>query len=662
MPNNIVNNLLFFVVFFFSVLCYSQHEKSNKNSSIILRDSTLVNSRKKMDSIAAFYHGKKIGLFLTFSRKSILLSRLLKDTSSFASTYKNMARSYSLNNELGLAVQHIDSSYKYYKAIKDTNNIISALTNKGAFYRNGGDLNESLKIYTEALEIVKDIDSTKINYDHYLLYNHLGVFYVETKKFDKAKFFYQKALSTCRLLKNMPSELSVKINLGAVASKEKKYNLALTYYYDVVKKADSINAQLVRAISRGNIAYVYYHQNRYQESIQYANEGFTLLNELNVNNGYRPIYRVNFLHTLGVANIEIGNYKLAEKHLIEGIKISDQYGLQSTLIMCNEGMYKLKLKEKNFKKALYYFQEHIKAKDSMFSVETLNEINKIESEKELSEKEKELTVLSIEKAESEQRIRGKYIQYIIFAIIVIVILIILILLYNQSNKAILAKNNQRILESELHALRSQMDPHFIFNTLNSVQNFILKSNKIEAYNYLIKFSDSIRLILENSKDSFIEIQKELDLINLYVDLQGLRFRNKIKYVQDIDPTVLYDTLKIPAMIIQPIIENAILHGLVNKKEGGVVALTLKHEGDCIQCVIEDNGIGRQEAMRRKRGTSKKHLSISTMNTAERIKILERNANKKVTYQIEDLFSKNGVSLGTRVSIILPILKPHDTET
>ncbi len=659
---NTLNKFLLILALFLSALCHSQYEKSNKNSSIISRDSILLKSRERLDSIAASYHGIKKDLFLTFSLKSILISRLLKDTSAFAGTYKNMARSYAVNNELKLAVQYIDSSYKYYEVIKDTNNIISALANKGTFYRNAGNLEESLKIYTKTLEIIKDIDSTKINYDHYFFYNNLGIFYKETKKIEKAKFFYQKALAVSRLIKKLPIELSVQLNLATLASQEKKYDLALSYYFDVQEKADSMNVKLVSAISRANIAYAYYNTNRYYKSIQFANEGMVLLNDLNTSNGYRPIYKINFLHTLGVSNMEIGNFKLAEKHLLEGIRISKQFGLQSTFINCNEEMYKLKLKENDSKKALFYFQEYIKARDSMFSIEKLNEINKIDSSKELSDKQKELIDLSIKKTESEQRIRVKYIQYIIFAIILIVILIILMLLYNQRNKAVLAKKNQKILESELHALRSQMDPHFIFNTLNSVQNFILKSNKIEAYNYLIKFSDAMRLILENSKDSFIEIQKELDLIDLYVDLQELRFRNKIRYVKHIDTEVLDNTLKIPAMIIQPIIENAILHGIVNKEEGGIVSLTLKYKEGCIQCLVEDNGIGRQEAMRRKRGRSKKHLSISTMNTAERIKILEKNANKKVTHQIEDLFSKNGVSLGTRVSIILPILKPNDTET
>ncbi len=652
----------FFLIFFFSSFCYSQNELKEQSINMSLKDSMLFTARKRIDSLSLLLKAEKPNTFLKYSKESLLLSRLLQDTVNFAGTYKAIARCYSLNNQLGLALKNIDSSSKYYKLLKDTTSLVGVLAYKGTFYRNAGYLDESLKVYTAALEIAESVDSTMIGKEHYYLYNNLGIFYKESKKKEKAKFFYQKALKVSRILKSLRAELGIKINLGSVASEEKNYEKALSYYFDVVKIADSLGMKLHSSISRGNMAFAYYNQGKYQKSLQCGNEGLEILDGIKSDPHYRPIYRTNLLHTLGVSTMELENFNLAHKYLQEGIEIANKYGLQSSLIMCNEAMYQLKLKEKNFKKALFYFEEHIKARDSLLSVETLNEINKIESENQLSKKQQELTDLSIEKKKSEERIRSEYIQYIILAAVLIVVLTISLLWYNQRNRTIIAVKNQKLLENELHALRSQMDPHFIFNTLNSVQNFILKSEKIKAYNYLIKFSDAIRLILENSKDSFIELQNELDLIDLYIDLQKLRFRDKIEYKKEIDPELLKETMQIPAMIIQPIVENAILHGIVNRKEGGVVKLSLKYMGNSIECVIEDNGVGRQEAMKNKQGKTKKHLSISSINTTERIRILKKNGYKKVTYYIEDLFSKKGVSLGTRVSIILPILKPNDTET
>ncbi|MFD2189125.1 tetratricopeptide repeat-containing sensor histidine kinase [Aquimarina celericrescens] len=626
------------------------------------KDSLLFTSRKRIDSLSLLLKTEKPKIFLKYSKESLLLSRLLKDTVSFANKYQDIARHYSINNQLILALKNIDSSVKYYRQLKDTSALIGAFAHKATFYRNVGNLDASLKIYNDALELVSEIDSTNVSHEHFFLFNNLGIFYKITKKIRQSRQFYNKALEVCELLNNFNAGLTVKLNLGALSSQERNYNLALAYYKEVLRGADSLQIKLLAGITKGNIGFAYYNLGDYELSLKYTKEGLNLLEKSKSELAYRPVYKTNLLHTLGVSNMELGNFEDAQKYLKEGIRIANKFGIQSSSIVCNEAMYQLKLKEKDFKTALFYFQQHIRARDSLFSVETINKINKIESEKQLSEKQQELTDLSIEKKKSEERIRNKYIQYIILSAVLIVVLTISLLWYNQRNRTVIAVKNQKLLENELHALRSQMDPHFIFNTLNSVQNFILKSEKFEAYNYLIKFSDAIRLILENSKDSFIELKNELELIDLYVDLQKLRFRDKIEYIKEIDPKLLEETIQIPAMIIQPIVENAILHGIVNKKEKGTVKLSLHYICNGIKCVVEDNGVGRKEAIRNKQGKTNRHLSISSINTSERIRILKKNGYKKVTYHIEDLFSKKGVSLGTRVSIILPILKPNDTET
>lgn len=215
---------------------------------------------------------------------------------------------------------------------------------------------------------------------------------------------------------------------------------------------------------------------------------------------------------------------------------------------------------------------------------------------------------------------------------------------------------ERLMEAEQRALRAQVNPHFMFNALNSIQSLISKNNRVEALSNLAKFARLMRKILQHSKYNMIPLQNELDAIKLYLDLESLRFNGKFVYSINVAGSIKTNDLKIPPLLIQPFIENAIWHGILKKEnpEGRVDVNLFDKEG-LLFCEIIDDGVGRsiasQKADLRPEGGTFSGVSI----TKERVKnISRRYANKKVKIEIIDLFDKQEKPCGTKVIIVLPL--------
>lgn len=211
-------------------------------------------------------------------------------------------------------------------------------------------------------------------------------------------------------------------------------------------------------------------------------------------------------------------------------------------------------------------------------------------------------------------------------------------------------DNIKIAESELKALRSQMNPHFIFNALNSIQSFVIKNESKDAQKYLIKFSKLIRAVLENSKNETILLATEIDTLQLYLELELLRASFNFNYKINLSETVKRKPIYIPTMIIQPYIENAILHGLLPLTERkGEINITFKEKDSNLICIIDDNGIGREEAWKIKQKKNTNHLSMGMSVTSERIDRLNRFTS---TFTFVSIIDKcyNDKPMGTTVTI------------
>lgn len=208
----------------------------------------------------------------------------------------------------------------------------------------------------------------------------------------------------------------------------------------------------------------------------------------------------------------------------------------------------------------------------------------------------------------------------------------------------------QMAQTRQQALRAQMNPHFIFNCLNSINGFILQNNAATASTYLIKFSKLIRLILEHSNEKSISLQSEIDALKLYIEMELLRFEKKFSYAITIDPSVPSDYVFVPPLIYQPFIENSIWHGMLHQKKEGRLDVSLTMQSNFLECIIEDNGVGREMSASLKSKTLTQKKSLGLQLTKERLAIMKEQENRNTSVAVYDLVDTEGSAAGTRVVI------------
>lgn len=265
----------------------------------------------------------------------------------------------------------------------------------------------------------------------------------------------------------------------------------------------------------------------------------------------------------------------------------------------------------------------------------------------------------IEQLEKERALKDELIEktntfnYVLIGSIFIVLVFLLLIV-----KALydIRRKNKKIA---LQSLRREMNPHFIFNSLNSVNQFIAQNNEMEANKYLSSYSKLMRNMMENSNNDFIPLSTELDQMKEYLDLEHLRFNEKFSYEIEVDDNLDADALYVPNMLIQPQLENAVWHGLRYKETKGLLSLRVYEEKNTIYIKIEDNGIGLKKSKELKTKNQKAHKSRGLNNTQERVELLNKLYNSSIVIDISD---KIGEDPGVLVTISFPIINKKIVNT
>jgi hypothetical protein len=218
-----------------------------------------------------------------------------------------------------------------------------------------------------------------------------------------------------------------------------------------------------------------------------------------------------------------------------------------------------------------------------------------------------------------------------------------------------AETDKELIFSQLENLRSQMNPHFIFNALNSIQEYILTSEKETASTFLVKFSRLMRIYLEHSKESEVPLEEELKAMRLYLELEKDRFEDTLDYTIIVDKALDTQSIKVPSLFIQPYIENALKHGLLHKKEDRKleVHFRMNQQNDALICTVTDNGIGRKASAEMNGKKAYHHKSFATNANQKRVELINKTRTKKTSVTIEDLHDQEFVPNGTKVTILIP---------
>jgi hypothetical protein len=307
--------------------------------------------------------------------------------------------------------------------------------------------------------------------------------------------------------------------------------------------------------------------------------------------------------------------------------------------------------------AYVYLKNFMLLKDSILNQQFLWKLNTYKSQAEKTKKDAEIGFLNKDNQLKEQKLKQE--STLKKGLIAGLILLLLLGIYIFRNLSLKRKselqkqkleNEKKQAELQMQALRAQMNPHFIFNCLSSINRFILKNESKIASNYLTRFSRLMRMVLNNSQRSLISLDDELEMLELYLEMERLRFKNSFDYGITFLNTVDSDNIFIPPLLLQPFCENAIWHGLMNKEGLGRLDIELSMDNSILNCVIRDNGVGREKAEELKSKTAEKEKSMGLKITTERLALLNREKGLNTFYEIEDLKDETGNATGTKVNL------------
>ncbi|MBK5286067.1 MAG: histidine kinase, partial [Bacteroidia bacterium] len=303
--------------------------------------------------------------------------------------------------------------------------------------------------------------------------------------------------------------------------------------------------------------------------------------------------------------------------------------------------------------ALAYLNLYHEMRDSILNVKSSQQLDELQIQYETEKKDNEIALLNKDKELQASEVKKqKLIRNSTFGGVGLAV-VFSFFLFRSFNRKRKVSFEKQISDVEMKALRSQMNPHFIFNSLHSINKFMLDNDKENASEFLSKFSKLMRLILENSREHEVTLEKDLSALELYMQLESLRFQNRFQYTIEVDENIDKENTLVPPLMLQPFVENSIIHGISNK-DNGLIQIKIKKENDMIHCSVEDNGIGREEAMTLSSTRKEKSKSLAMSITHERISILNRLKKTKAALSILDLKDTLNNPCGVRVDLMLPL--------
>jgi len=511
-------------------------------------------------------------------------------------------------------------------------------------------------IFTSKQLLAKNKDKLEPTVYHYLYWlvsSDYGYILIDIDELEKARVECLKAYREIDYLEDDGDKLLSMLNVSATFDKGNPDSL-LYYCQQGLPICEQEDPSPFCVNLYNNIVYGYSKKKEYQKGLDFFKSKFDLDK---IPSYFDRMDLGDVYHTLGYIYHQLGDHEKAIPYYTDAYELSKEFEYPSLSSLCLTELIDIYEKKGKFQKALQFAQEKEKFEKQLEKGKLEVAVNQFEYNLRLEQKNQLITELTDENIDHEKR---RYWLRVALSILGALLLIGFIFFYirEQESKMKMLELNDDISLAKFQSLTTNMNPHFIFNAFNTLQNFILKNQKEKAINYLSDFSGMIRNLLTNSDDISITLDEEIKLLTAYLHLESERFDNDIKFDFSIDESLKLENPNIPSMILQPHIENAIKHGFSSKKENCIISISLHKKGDGVYCQIEDNGIGRKKSAHNK--NSQNHLSMASKNTKDRIAILKKLGYQNVGLNIEDLQYKSNHPLGTRVNITLPIFDKRKT--
>lgn len=574
---------------------------------------------------------------LRYYRLALQIARQLKNDTLKAIAYRGVGQSFWYQGNFQKSVDTIQRAIYYFKKLGDTREVSDAKMVISNIYGDQGNYEKAFEASLEALRLSETLgDEDNI----VLSLAQLGELYKNIGDYETALDYYHKAFSyepdkqgwSFRHLSNCTGDLYCTLQ---------KYDSAYSFY------RSGLAGHPASKTSRLRLAEYYLLRKNYDTSLLYF-EG--LYNELkNSGEGNISIYA-----TLGLGKIFYArsNFVQALNFSTQALQSGKQKETKQIIRDASKLLSSIHEELKQSDSALFYYKQYVQVKDSIVTDQFKG---KLYTFRRTSEDQKKIEQIKYLK---KQKLSDNRLTRILIGVIVLLCFLTLIIFRNSKLKRrnqklqtqrMEAEWQRRAGELEMQALRAQMNPHFIFNCLSSINKFILKNEPDNASDYLTRFSRLIRLVLVNSQKPLVVLEDEIEMLRLYIEMEKLRFKNSfgytIHYTPEIDPAYIF----IPPLLLQPFCENAIWHGLMHKEGFGELSIFFDLHDNMMVCTITDNGIGKAKAAEIKSKSAERMKSLGLKITAERLALFNESNSAQAFYEMEDVV-ENGTVAGTCVKV------------
>lgn len=593
----------------------------------------------------------KDSLALGAYEKSLVQARLCGDLPSEGKTLHAMGLVYNGRSDYGRSIDYHTQALHIFRQVKDETSAANAANSLGINYFYLGNFTRAIESYQQALDIYTAGHNRK---GIGQIYTNMGIVYRRMLDFKKAIEYDSKALE---IYSHSPEDVlpraNVLANLANIYDDMGDGRRALSFYDSALAICESIRNSRGVASNTLNKGIVYNGMGEYDSAFFYLNRGLRLYRQLGDKNSMAIA-----LSELGKAVLHApasvltrqgiprsSRRETAIRNDREALRLAEEIDAVENQRDVWEILARTYEEQGNAASALDAYKHYLVLKDSILNDSTKLRITRLTMQYEQEKKAAQLQA-GFEKrqaAAAAELSRQRWLTALVVAALVLFAgtALVIFLFYRRREEA---KRRYERAELEMKALRSQMNPHFIFNSLNSVKDYMMRHRTEEAGEYLSRLAGLMRSILENSERKEVPVSDDIAAMKLYMELESMRLNHDFRYRIDVDTDIDMDSTYVPPLILQPFIENSIWHGLAGKKGGdGELIVEIHKINDMLCCVVEDNGLGR------KADNSGERKSYGTKITAERIAMLNKTGNYNASMKIIDL------AQGTRVEIWLPLM-------
>lgn len=635
----------FFPVLVFGFFCFASFMAAGSNKIDSLKSLVATNTDAATlsfltEQIAREYFSLNLDSALVYGSRSVGYARNASDNSLLANALAVLVNIYIEKQQYDAAEALFDEAYEVCAELDDPRTWAVMYNYRGNYHYYQGQSDLAIEMYYKSMDYDVQLGDAELSMKST---GNLAIVLTNAGKKAEAIQAYHKALHTARKLQDIQSEMRLLVSLGALYSNssppylnldsaislyEKALLIArgLDFDYGIARISGGLASPLIRAgrakegLESARIARLYFEEHDIKNEFFMArlNEGFAL----------EALGKTGEAIQIAQALLQAQDFKLnqeAHRLLYMSHKREGRSGL-----------------------ALQHFEKYKQLTDSIADANRERALAELQTRYETERKQREIEQLSQNSKIRELQLRQQKIYLAGITTLLFLIVFLGLIFYRQNRR----NQKEAIVKIEQKALRSQLNPHFIFNALGAIQNYMLRSKPEEAGNYMSRFAKLMRQILENSREDYITLDDEVKTLENYLELQLLRFDGKFSYQIVIDPELDRDGVKIPPMFAQPFIENALEHGLQPGSDGGHIIISFTRKNEQVLLTVEDNGSGLEHSS----PIHRDHKSLATVITKERLSLLNKGLKKKTMLTFEDLSASltGARQRGTRVMLSLPL--------